>query len=354
MTNAITLSAAPIGFRTLLGAVGPLLMLLLALPFALHAQGATAVKMARLQDIAIYPWKLAPATVVSLNEAALAAQIKARIDEITVRVGDIVAPGAPLVRLDCTDYRLAQQQAEARLGALEASLALAQRRLERARKLERDQTVSAALLDERETELSVLQADRRGAQVGLDKATLDVSRCVLKSPYRAVVTRRIISVGEFADMGTRLLELLDLEQLEVSAQVTAEDISQVIAASELYFQDASGSYKLRLRVVSPAVTTQTRNQEVRLLFSETAARPGSAGKLTWRSGQPHLPAKLLVQRGNERGFFIDDSGSARFHAVPGAQQGRTTPVTLPLETVIITEGHYGLEDGQAIMPYNPR
>ena len=329
-------------------------MLLLILPLVSSGQNAVAVKTARIQDLAIYLWKSAPATVVSLNDTSVAAQIKARIDEISVKVGEVVEAGSVLVRLDCTDYRTAGQQVEAEIGALDARIRLAERRLERTRKLEQQRTASEELLDQREADLAVLHAQRRGAMSQLEHAQTNISRCTIRSPYRAVVTARLAAVGEFADMGTRLVEIMDIEQLEISAQVPALDIETVELAEETYFEDTASRYPVTLRTVTPAVNTQTRNREVRLLFSNEPALPGAAGKLTWRDNQPHISAKLLVRRGNDFGIFINNTGKARFHVIPGAQQGRTTPVDLPLDTVVITEGHYRLEDGQPVILYNPR
>ncbi len=328
--------------------------LLLVLPLVLAAQNAVPVKTARIKDVAIYLWKSAPATVVSLNDTAVSAQIKARIDEIAVKVGEIVEAGSVLARLDCTDYRIAEQQADANIAALDARIRLAERRLERTRKLERQQTASEELLDQREADLAVLHAQRRGALSDLENAKTHVSRCIIRSPYKAVITSRVAAVGEFADMGTRLLEIMDIEQLEISAQVPSRDIKAVEQAEEIYFQDTARRYPVKLRTVTPAVNTQTRNREVRLLFSNGPALPGAAGKLTWRDNQPHVSAKLLVRRGDSFGIFINNSGKARFHIIPGAQQGRTTPVDLPLDTVVITQGHYRLEDGQPVILYNPR
>ena len=317
-------------------------------------QDAVAVKTARIKDLAIYNWKSAPATVISLNDTSVAAQIKARVDEISVKVGEVIDAGSVLVRLDCTDYRIAEQRVEAEIGALEARIRLAERRLERTRKLEQQQTASEELLDQREADLAVLHAQRRGAMSQLENAKVNVSRCTIRSPYRAVVTARLAAVGEFADMGTKLVEIMDIEQLEISAQVPALDIETVEQAEEIYFEDTASRYAVMLRTVTPAVNTQTRNREVRLLFSNGPALPGAAGKLIWRDSQPHVSAKLLVRRGNDFGIFISNTGKARFHVIPGAQQGRTTPVDLPLDTVVITEGHYRLEDGQPVILYNPR
>lgn len=328
--------------------------LLLIFPLVSSGQNAVAVKTARVKDLAVYLWKSAPATVVSLNDTSIAAQIKARIDEISVKVGEVVEAGSVLVRLDCTDYRTAEQQVEAEIGALDARIRLAERRLERTRKLEQQRTASEELLDQREAELAVLHAQRRGAMSQLENAQTNISRCTIRNPYRAVVTARLAAVGEFADMGTRLVEIMDIEQLEISAQVPALDVETVELAEEIYFEDTASRYAVTLRTVTPAVNTQTRNREVRLLFSKEAALPGAAGKLTWRDSQPHVSAKLLVRRGNDFGIFINNTGKARFHVIPGAQQGRTTPVDLPLDTVVITEGHYRLEDGQPVILYNPR
>ena len=331
-----------------------LVLLFLVLPLVSSGQNAVAVKTARIKDVAIYLWNSAPATVVSLNDTSVAAQIKARVDGISVKVGEVVDAGSVLVRLDCTDYRIGQQQAEADIGALEARIRLAERRLERTRELERKQTASAELLDQREADLAVLHAQLRGALAQLENAKTSVSRCTVRSPYRAVVTARLAAEGEFADLGTRLLEIMDIEQLEISAQVPTLDIQAVEQADEIYFEDTARRYPVNLRTVTPAVNTQTRNREVRLLFGNEQALPGAAGKLIWRDNQPHVSAKLLVRRGNDFGIFINNTGKARFHVIPGAQQGRTTPVDLPPDTVVITEGHYRLEDGQPVILYNPR
>lgn len=312
------------------------------------AQERTRVKVGQLADLAVYPRQSAPATVISLNSARLSAQIKARIDEIAVRVGEVTEAGQVLARLDCADYRLAARQAEARLASLEARLGLAERRLARARKLEERQTVSEELLDEREADLAVLRGERGGALAQLEKAKLDVSRCAIRSPYRAVIIARVGSVGEFADVGADLLEVLDLERLEVSAQVPARDIEQVKTIPNLLFEDSAGRHAVKLRVVMPTVNTQTRNREARLLFVDAPALPGAAGKLVWRDNRPHVPAKLLARRETGFGVFLYDNGKARFHLIPGAQQGRSTPVALSPDARLVTEGHYGLQDGQAV------
>ena len=321
---------------------------LLAFPVLPVAQTAGAVKTGRLAAIAVYPQKAAPATVVSLNNSSLSAQVTARVDEISVRVGELVEAGSVLARLDCTYYHLAREEATARTASLQARARLAQRRLARTRQLAQRQTVSEELLDEREADLAALQADHQGAVSSLKKAEIDVSHCAVTSPYRAIITARTGSVGEFARAGTKLLEIVDIEQLEVAAQVPVGDVGQVSAGATLYFEDSAGRYPVRIRTTVPAINTRTRNQEVRLLFDNDAALPGAAGKLVWSDARPHVPDSLLVRRNEVLGIFLAGQGKARFKALPGAQPGRPTPVELPADTLLVIQGQHGLTDLQAI------
>ncbi|MDE0510389.1 MAG: efflux RND transporter periplasmic adaptor subunit [Gammaproteobacteria bacterium] len=336
------------GYRQRVGVSTLLSGLFLIVPLSLGAQSSIPVKAMRLADIAIYPGKFAPATVVSLNNTAVSTQVGARIDEISVRVADIAEPGSILARLDCRDFELARKQVEAKIASLKARIELAQRRLTRTETLVDKQTVSEELLDEREADLAVLQADYQGTLSQLDKSRLDISRCMIVSPYKAVITARTGSVGEFAQKGTKLFEIVDIGQLEISAQVPATDIEQVITVKDLYFEDSTGRYDVELRALAPTVNTQTRNREARLLFTDAAALPGAAGKLIWQDNRPHISARLLVRRQDSLGVFIVDKGKARFHALPGANQGRAAPTALPADTRVVTEGQYGLQDGEAV------
>ncbi len=86
------------------------------------------VKTARISEVAIYPERSAPAAVVSLNESVISARIAARVDELSVRVGDIVEKGGDLAKLDCSDYELAYRESVARLEALQTRRDYAKRR----------------------------------------------------------------------------------------------------------------------------------------------------------------------------------------------------------------------------------
>ncbi|MCC7410042.1 MAG: efflux RND transporter periplasmic adaptor subunit [Gammaproteobacteria bacterium] len=310
--------------------------------------GDEVVRTATLAEIGYRPQRLAPATVVSLNETTVSAQIAARVETIDVRVGDVVAAGDVIARLDCRDARLASGEAEAHIGALDARIELARRQLDRAERLTRSQTVAEEILDTRAAELDALRADRRAAVATLDIRRLATSRCEVRSPFRALVLERVAAVGQYATVGTGLVRALDLDTIEISAQVPVDDTRSLAASTAPAFEFDSRRFPLRLRTVLPAVLTATRTQEVRLELSADEALPGAAGKLVWTDARLHVPADVVVRRGARLGVFVVDAGRARFVAVTGAEAGRPTALDLPADTVLVVEGQHAMEDGAAL------
>lgn len=285
-------------------------------------------------EIIVYPEQSAPATVRSLNDSRISAEINARIETIPPRVGDLVQPGEVLVLLDCRDNRFDLVRAAARLE-------LAKEQLARARNLRADANVSEELLDQREAEFTE-------AQVTHQQAQLNVGRCSVRAPFEGVVLERLASEGELAAIGTGLLRLLETSRLEVSAQVSLDSMESLMQANEIWFAYGRERYPVRLRTMTPAVNTAARSREVRYEFGDARPLPGTAGRLHWRTEQAHLPAHLTVRRGGQLGVLIAEDTLARFLPVPGAREGHPVPISLEPQTLIIIEGRYGLSDGDAI------
>ncbi len=328
-------------------------IILLALyPLATAADGTRlSVRATPLEQLLMPSEISAPATVVSLGDSRLSAEINALIAELPVRVGEIVEPGGVLARLDCGDYQLAMIELEAMVKGTEARLVFARAQLQRVRSLKAKQTVSQEVLDQRESELADLVAElnRRNAQLGMARRKID--KCQLKAPFRAAVVERLASVGEYATPGKILLRVLDVSNLEVSAHVIAGDAASLEGASRILFRQGGMDYPVTVRALAPLIDPLTRTRELRLLFQGDTALPGATGRLVWSNG-PMLPADFLVRRGSTLGVLIADGNKARFHPVPGAREGRPAPVNLAPEALIITDGRFALESGDAIRLLN--
>jgi multidrug resistance efflux pump len=142
------------------------LLLLFALP-------AFAWEAKPLRQIAVYPERSAQAQVVSLNESRIAAELSARIVSLAVEPGQRITRGSLIVRLDCRDFELAVERAEAAISVSRARARLAELQHSRSVKLAGEGFLSKDALDSRFAELGG-QPGRGGGERGGGQ---DRSRC---------------------------------------------------------------------------------------------------------------------------------------------------------------------------------
>ena len=290
-----------------------------------------------------------PATVVSLNETQISAELAARVVDITVLEGDIVPQGATLVRLDCRDYDLALTRAQGDLTVLLAREKLARQQLARAESLARTKNISEELLDQRRTEAEAASAEITAQRATVTGAETQVSRCAITSPYRAAVVKKLASLGDLARVGTPLLTIVDLESIEVNADVVPSEVRSLRQATHLAFTFEGERFALRLRKVSPVIDAMSHTQQARLAFAGGQPPVGASGRLLWTASLPGVRSDLLVQRGDALGVFVVKDGIARFTPITGALEGRPAVADLPKDTLIVTEGRQRLRDGEAVI-----
>lgn len=316
-------------------------------PAPVAVTASPAVRTAPFSSVAVRVQREAPAQVRSINESRLAVEVGARIVDIPVKVGQRVGRGEVLLRLDDGDLRLALARTEAGLAQARARTELAGKQLVRARELRGQGFVSPDVLQQRETELSLALADEKAAEVAVETARRQLSKTVLTAPFAGVVRERTGQVGETAVPGTPLITLVDALQVEVSAQVQSRDAAS-LSGAEVHFEAPQGRFALTLLRVSPIVTPETRHIEARFAWRAEGLPPGTEGRITWFDSQHYVPAQLVVRRGEAYGVFVAEGGLVRFRALPGAEEGRPAQAALPPETQVVTEGHAGLQDGQAL------
>lgn len=313
---------------------------------------AIPVTTTALESVAFYQQYSAPATSISLNQSRISAEISGVIEQIPVKVGDRVERGTLLIALDCRENKLRHEQAEARLASIEARVALATQQITRTRSLRKTNSASEERLNQQQAELQSAQAERRAQRATLAEAALNQQRCRITAPFSGAVQQRLASEGEWVSPGQPLLQLIDLQRLEVSSQVSVDLVNSLQTAPAIELETGQVRYPVTLRAISPLIDPQGRNREVRLLFTGGRALPGSSGRLLWQSRQPYLPADLPVRRGDRLGLFLAKAGSARFHPLPHALEGQPARVELPLDSRVILEGRQALQDGDTIEQAN--
>jgi len=206
--------------------------------------------------------------IVPLREIRLATEVAGRIVEQSgnLRAGQMVESGEVLIRLDATEHELevkrlkAQQRQEvAELAAADVSIAnteqlreLASQQLKitaaelaRINNLANKRVISESEADiARRTELtarsSLVELDNRRKElvaqrrlvsekqaltsVLLERAELDVQRCVVRSPVRGRVVLSTVEEQSFVPAGTSFVTIEDTSAVEVRSSLTADQM----------------------------------------------------------------------------------------------------------------------------------
>jgi RND family efflux transporter MFP subunit len=203
------------------------------------------------------------------RDASLKAALEADVIEVNVLEGDNVTAGQTLIKLDDIDIQLTLQQRQADVREAEAQietenqrfqrdkallanqkqlLELADKAVQRARKLEQTRLASQASLDDtlaayeqqalalkqlqfdidnHKVRLAQLQATKQRAEALLAQAEVNLSRTEIKAPFDGRVAGLTVALGDRVRPGDTLLTVYDLDNLEVRAQIPGRYIPQV-------------------------------------------------------------------------------------------------------------------------------
>ena len=295
-----------------------------------------------LSELAVHPEFRVAASVEPRDEAQLAAEVGGRVTALPARVGERLAKGAVVARIDDRQYRIDVRQAEAQLAVMDNRIRLAEAQLAQSESLAAQQFISADALRIRRTDLAVLRSERGASQAALASARLALEKTVIRAPFDGVVRSRTASVGDLAVAGTPLVTLSAMRDIEVRARVPRAQLAALRRAGSWRLVAGETTAALAIKRISPLVNSAEQTREV-IFSTDAALPPGVAGEVRWESPDAYLPPSFVQQRGDRLGSFVDEGGRAVFRVLPAAQAGRPVVVDWPADTRVIDAGRYALE-----------
>lgn len=260
---------------------------------------------------------VASGQVAAWEEMSLGVEVSGlRVSEVRVEIGQAVAAGEALLRLDDRAARSDATQARAALAEAEASLTLAAANLDRGSALSGRGLISAADLDQLAALQAQAEARRNVARAALEAAELRLSWTVLEAPDAGVISRRAVQPGEVVSSGTALFGLIRHNRLEWRAQVPQADLPKVAVGQVVRLRGTDGAaVEGRVRAVAPGLDTATRSALLQADLPEPGAlRAGMVveGRIeTAMAPTLTVPLAAVVRRdGMSYVFGIDDGQRA--------------------------------------------
>jgi RND family efflux transporter MFP subunit len=215
--------------------------------------------------------------------AALSFPIGGTVQEVLFSVGDTVAQGDILARLDSEPVDLEVQAAEADLQRALADLAAKQGDLDRQKTLFDKDWVAAAAVEKAQAayDSAVSGVDYARSRVALAKRNLD--KAVMVAPYDGVIAERLVEPFQDVAAGQKLFSLNAVGTLQAAFSVPETAINRVALGEAVSIEVPSSPTALDGRITEIASTASSGNAylvKASLVDPTDQVRPGMTATVT--------------------------------------------------------------------------
>lgn len=322
--------------------------------------GPAPVIVATVSTTAVDFLKSYSETCRGVREAKLIARRPGRVSQLPVSLGDPVAQGAAIVKLDDELERLAVAAAEANLALAQSSLDKAALDRERATRMRADSLISESRMELSEIALRRATAEARAAEAELGLARKNLRETAILAPISGEVTALPYEVGETPAAGALVAEVVDRSKLVVDLFIPERDLADVVVGAHAVVSSAlypDRYFEAQLRALSPKADERTKlfHAEILVENPELLLRSGFtvAVALENPANLPQIlvPQAALIEREGATYVALAIADQARFQeVVSGKRMGAAVTIASGLEpgAQLIVSGAAGLGDGARI------
>lgn len=305
---------------------------------------ATRVEVATIRAGSATVDMTLPGEVKGGRDAVLASGLGGIVERVRVDEGDTVQQGQILVQIDSETYAAQRDQ-------VEAQLSLAVSDLQRIQQL--GDLATGQQIEQAETQVAVLTAQKRGANAQLRQANV-------RSPFSGIVGQISVEAGEYTGLGQAVARVVQLDPVVVDLSVADRDRS-ALQIGDMVQVRSSGSGDLHVGVIShvgPAADLRTRAFPVEITVDnpDGALLPGMIASVHVKTevGQDSvvIPQDWVVTTLDGQGVFVDVDNVARWQDVSLGAVVRDQVVVLEglsVDDRIIMNGHRELADGDELL-----
>ena len=331
-----------------------LLMALASGAWAQMPPASVSVEEASRQDMA--STVVAPGTIVSRNDARVAAEISGRLTWVS-EVGEVIEAGKPIARIDDRELQLLLKNNEATVRRLEANHDYLKAQLERFEKLSAQNNAARNEVDEARAQIEMSEQDIVAARVAREQTLLQIERSQILAPFSGQITERFAQSGEYTTAGTPIVRLVDTTNIEVRAQAPMSVASFLRDGMGVNVRD--GRYETRsvIRSVIPVGDERSRMIEVRVALDGVRWAIGSAVRVDLPKTEPSsvvaVPRDALILRENSTYLFrvTDENTVEQVPVEAGVGSGSLIEVRGDIADGdrVVTRGGERLRAGQAVV-----
>jgi RND family efflux transporter MFP subunit len=314
-----------------------------------------AVGIAQVKTVRLAPQASFPGTVMSRNDSKLAADVAGRVEWVA-EVGTALKQGDVVARLDKHMAEMQRTSDRANVERLSAIVRYDRIHADSMDKLMAKNVVAKTVRDQavstRDSDVAALAQ----AQAALERAQYQLDHLEIRAPFAGRVVARLINAGEYASEGHEVVRLVDLDSIEISAQVPIQSMQFLRENMHVTAEVNGKPVDTIVRTVVPVGDQLSRTVEVRLTLAASAAFVGDAAKVRVPAAEPRMVLAvprdaLILREDNTYLFKLDKENTAQRIAVgTGSEDGNLVEVsgTLTEGERIVVRGAEHLDSGQKV------
>jgi membrane fusion protein (multidrug efflux system) len=285
------------------------------------------------------------ASLEAPDEAQVIAKTSGIVLQLQTEEGQQVRKGQVLAKLDSERQRLGVQQAQAQVDKLQSNY-------ERSQKMVAAKLVSASDNDQ-------IKYDLANARAALDLARLELSYTDVLAPISGVVAQRSIKTGNFVQINTPIIRIIDNSKLQATLNVPERELAKLKGGLPVVMEvDAlpGKPFKGTVDHIAPMVDAGSGTFRVVCRFDgEGLLQPGMFGRIRIdydsRADALVVPrSALLEDEGDPAVFSVRDGKAVRVPVALGFTDGQWAEVRSGLAEgdAVVTAGRAALRDGSSV------
>lgn len=166
-------------------------------------------------------------TLKASQMAMVKARVAGELMDLVVREGDKVQAGQVIARIDPTEFQARERQAKQQADAALAQVDIAQKQFDNNHALVAQGFISQTALQNSMATLNGAKATHMAAMAALDVTRKALEDTTIRSPISGQIAQRLAQPGERVALDGRVVEVVNLAQLELEVALPAADASLV-------------------------------------------------------------------------------------------------------------------------------
>lgn len=320
---------------------------------------ATLVRVAEVRSGALETELRVPAEVQAVARSRLASGADGAVLRVDAEVGDRVAAGQVLVRVDDRLPRARVEVARAELAQAQAEAELAAKERDRIEQL-KPGIVSDLERDRARAEATAARARVAAAEAVVAERSADLAQFVVKAPYDGYVAARRVDPGTWVQPGQPVMDVVSADRVELIVDGSRVLAGRIESGDAATIHAPRGELKGRVTGVVPALDPVSRTLRIRVVPLDGAnARDLVAGDAIDVGFSVELAEEgvlvstdALLESPDETRIFEVEDGTAALRTVEVLGRSGTSALVrgegLEPGDRVVTRGNERLRPGQSV------